>query len=114
MVACQFLKAAKIGSMRSWVPCLLHRHKTRTFAMVDVIWRCEAVAESERRFHLMTGCDREGEPGRAELGVFATTHWSVVLAAGHVQSAPSKAALEQLCRTYWQPLYLYVRRQGFD
>ena len=62
----------------------------------------------------MTGCDREGEPGRAQLGVFATTHWSVVLAAGHVQSAPSKAALEQLCRTYWQPLYLYVRRQGFD
>jgi RNA polymerase sigma-70 factor (ECF subfamily) len=45
---------------------------------------------------------------------FTTTHWSVVLAAGKAQSAPANAALEQLCRTYWHPLYLYVRRQGFD
>ena len=43
---------------------------------------------------------------------FTTTHWSVVLAAGQAASPSSHAALEQLCRTYWYPLYAYVRRRG--
>lgn len=43
--------------------------------------------------------------------VFQTTHWSVVLQAS---SGDSSAALENLCRTYWYPLYAYVRRQGYD
>src|SRR5216117_3447357 len=42
---------------------------------------------------------------------FATTHWSVVLAA-QGESTEAKAALEKLCRTYWWPLYGFVRRQG--
>jgi len=44
--------------------------------------------------------------------VFATTHWSVVVEAGQQESAQSRAALEQLCRAYWYPLYAYVRRKG--
>ncbi len=47
----------------------------------------------------------------APCSSFATTHWSVVLAAAG-DSAESAAALEQLCRTYWHPLYAYVRRLG--
>jgi RNA polymerase sigma factor (sigma-70 family) len=47
-------------------------------------------------------------------GLFKTTHWSVVLAAGHVSSPNSQAALERLCRTYWYPLYAYLRRSGHD
>jgi len=43
---------------------------------------------------------------------FVTTHWSVVLSAREKQSPASGAALETLCRTYWYPLYAYVRRQG--
>ena len=43
---------------------------------------------------------------------FATTHWSVVLAAGQSTDAQASEALEQLCRTYWYPLYAYVRREG--
>jgi len=43
---------------------------------------------------------------------FATTHWSVVLAA-QGESTEAKAALEKLCRTYWWPLYGFVRRQGY-
>ncbi|HVV72368.1 MAG TPA: sigma-70 family RNA polymerase sigma factor [Verrucomicrobiae bacterium] len=46
-------------------------------------------------------------------GVFATTHWSVVLAAGEENALQSAAALEQLCRVYWYPLYSYVRRRGY-
>src|SRR5437868_15461571 len=45
-------------------------------------------------------------------GVFATTHWSVVLAAGHSSAPGAQEALETLCRTYWYPLYVYVRGQG--
>lgn len=45
---------------------------------------------------------------------FATTRWSVVLAAGRESSAESEAALATLCETYWYPLYAYVRRQGHD
>jgi RNA polymerase sigma-70 factor (ECF subfamily) len=43
---------------------------------------------------------------------FATTHWSVVLSAGDVHGLKASEALEKLCRTYWRPLYSYVRRQG--
>jgi RNA polymerase sigma-70 factor (ECF subfamily) len=45
-------------------------------------------------------------------GIFATTHWTVVLAAGRTNSPQADVALEQLCRTYWYPLYAYVRRHG--
>lgn len=44
---------------------------------------------------------------------FRTTHWSVVIQAGQKEEHRAKEALEQLCRTYWQPLYTYVRRQGY-
>jgi RNA polymerase sigma-70 factor (ECF subfamily) len=46
-------------------------------------------------------------------GNFVTTHWSVVLKAGDGVSPLAAEALEQLCRHYWFPLYVYVRRQGF-
>ena len=44
--------------------------------------------------------------------VFATTHWSLVLTAADAASPQADGALESLCRTYWYPLYAYVRRQG--
>ncbi len=49
----------------------------------------------------------------AHAGIFATTYWSVVLAAGHHSSPDAQAALDQLCRTDWYPLYAYVRRQVY-
>lgn len=49
------------------------------------------------------------EPGG---GVFATTHWSVVLAAGDTPSPTASVALERLCKGYWFPLYAHFRRRG--
>jgi RNA polymerase sigma factor (sigma-70 family) len=43
---------------------------------------------------------------------FDTTHWSVVSAAADRVSPNAAAALEKLCRTYWYPLYAYIRRKG--
>jgi RNA polymerase sigma-70 factor (ECF subfamily) len=43
--------------------------------------------------------------------VFATTHWSIVLEA-QGESPAAQDALEKLCRTYWRPVYGFIRRQG--
>jgi RNA polymerase sigma-70 factor (ECF subfamily) len=45
---------------------------------------------------------------------FATTHWTVVVTAGRRHTPQSDQALEELCGTYWFPLYAYVRRQGYN
>jgi len=42
---------------------------------------------------------------------FTTTHWGVVLEA-QGESPAAQEALEKLCRTYWRPIYSFVRRQG--
>jgi RNA polymerase sigma factor (sigma-70 family) len=44
--------------------------------------------------------------------LFPNTRWSVVLAVQQQSSADAGEAMENLCRAYWQPLYLYVRRCG--
>lgn len=44
--------------------------------------------------------------------MFATTHWSVVLDAGSSDTTRARKALEQLCQTYWFPVYAYIRRRG--
>jgi RNA polymerase sigma-70 factor (ECF subfamily) len=52
------------------------------------------------------------QPGSAHGGSFATTRWTVVLAAGRRSTPQAGQALEELCRIYWYPLYAYTRRQG--
>ncbi|UCG49219.1 MAG: hypothetical protein JSU94_05435 [Phycisphaerales bacterium] len=54
------------------------------------------------------------QSGLRGLGRFATTHWSVVRSAGRPGSMHYQQALETLCRTYWFPLYAYLRRHGYD
>jgi RNA polymerase sigma-70 factor (ECF subfamily) len=44
---------------------------------------------------------------------FTTTHWSVVLEA-QGESSAAQEALEKLCRSYWRPIYCFVRRQGIE
>ena len=51
-------------------------------------------------------------PLNVDAGVaFTTTHWSVVLQA-QGQSSAAEEALNKLCRTYWRPIYSFVRRSG--
>lgn len=45
-------------------------------------------------------------------GQFQTTHWSVVQRAGAEPSTARAAALEELCRAYWHPIYVFARRKG--
>jgi RNA polymerase sigma-70 factor (ECF subfamily) len=46
--------------------------------------------------------------------MFASTHWSVVLAAREAGSLQADEAMESLCRTYWPPIYAFIRRTGYD
>ncbi|MEL7498881.1 MAG: ECF-type sigma factor [Planctomycetota bacterium] len=45
---------------------------------------------------------------------FATTQWSIVRAVNQDDTAAANSALQDLCQTYWYPLYTFVRRQGND
>src|SRR6266496_402060 len=74
---------------------LLFVANTRLLATGDVM----ALADSN-----------QGSSGKGQC--FTTTHWSVVLQAAGGSAPGAQEALEQLCRTYWYPLYAYVRRQG--
>jgi RNA polymerase sigma-70 factor (ECF subfamily) len=47
---------------------------------------------------------------------FATTQWSLVLAArtDEAQRSNARKAFEALCRAYWYPIYAFVRHRGYD
>src|SRR5262249_32933429 len=62
--------------------------------------------------HSTRSGQKAGEAGARDAGVFSTTHWSMGRLAGNAATAESNAALDQLCRQYWQPLYYFVRRKG--
>jgi RNA polymerase sigma factor (sigma-70 family) len=55
-------------------------------------------------------------PGTLQDGgaPFLTTHWSVVAACSDLTTGAAHAALTQLCRDYWPPLYSFVRRRGYS
>ena len=47
-------------------------------------------------------------------GGFRTTRWSVIFAAGESGNQNNQAALAELCRQYWYPIYAFARRGGYD
>jgi RNA polymerase sigma factor (sigma-70 family) len=54
-------------------------------------------------------------PGPSDAAGFEATRWTVVLAAAGGDVSPRAAeAMAELCRTYWYPLYAYIRRRGSD
>src|SRR5262245_44209324 len=57
------------------------------------------------------GHERPGEPRE-----FVTTRWSLILSAANLGSEEQKArdALAELCRTYWRPIFLFVRARGYS
>jgi len=60
----------------------------------------------------MAALNHHPPSGSHRLHAFATTHWSIVLAAGAVDAPHASVALATLCENYWYPLYAYVRRRG--
>ena len=56
----------------------------------------------------------KAEPIGVRADYFATTHWTVILAARDGLSPHATEAMEKLCRAYWGPLYSFIRREGHD
>jgi DNA-directed RNA polymerase specialized sigma24 family protein len=54
------------------------------------------------------------EDAQPPPGVFATTHWSVIVGAQQRGTAEAEAALEKLCTTYWRPVFAFVRHSSAD
>jgi RNA polymerase sigma factor (sigma-70 family) len=65
---------------------------------------------ASNRVNSLTGVSASAQHGAV---AFTTTQWSVVLNA-QGESPSAQEALEKLCRTYWWPLYSFVRRQGYS
>jgi RNA polymerase sigma factor (sigma-70 family) len=63
-------------------------------------------------FRLQSGVPAQIETA-STAAAFVTTHWSVVLSA-QGRSPAAQDALEKLCRSYWPPLYAFIRRQGYS
>ncbi|MCX5671607.1 MAG: sigma-70 family RNA polymerase sigma factor [Planctomycetota bacterium] len=61
----------------------------------------------------MPSDDRSSKSDPGGPRSFATTRWSLVLAAARDSRPDARAALATLCETYWYPLYTYVRRRGY-
>lgn len=49
-----------------------------------------------------------------QLKQFATTRWSMVVAAGQQHTPEATAALAELCERYWHPLYAFIRHRGYE
>lgn len=64
------------------------------------------------RVYAQHGCVLDVADAEEADARFEETAWSVVLAAGAETDARARAALEELCRVYWRPIYAYVRRSG--
>lgn len=60
----------------------------------------------------MPPTDQDFLEARSPRAEFSATHWSLVLQAGQSDLGGAAAALERLCRTYWYPLYAFIRRRG--
>jgi RNA polymerase sigma-70 factor (ECF subfamily) len=60
----------------------------------------------------MSSSRRRADRLSAAPAQFATTRWSVVVAARNGASVEAREALTDLCRVYWYPLYAFVRRKG--
>jgi RNA polymerase sigma-70 factor (ECF subfamily) len=51
--------------------------------------------------------------GRQDGESFSTTDWSLIAVAKGSDPARARGALCELCRSYWYPLYAYIRRRGY-
>jgi DNA-directed RNA polymerase specialized sigma24 family protein len=54
------------------------------------------------------------DQGGGEPHDFVTTRWSLILSAANEEEQKARDALAELCRTYWRPIFLFVRARGYS
>jgi len=58
--------------------------------------------------------ERDHDPPVEGAASFHTTRWTIVMRAAQSQAQGGQAALAELCRLYWYPLYIFARRRGYS
>jgi RNA polymerase sigma-70 factor (ECF subfamily) len=76
------------------------------------IYAC--VEQREPQSSLVNG--RAGDQGGGEPREFVTTRWSLILSAANsgTEEQKTRDALAELCRTYWRPIFSFVRARGYS
>jgi RNA polymerase sigma-70 factor (ECF subfamily) len=76
------------------------------------VYACMGAGESQ--CSLVIG--KNGEQGGGQSREFLTTRWSLILSAANLNREEQKArdALAELCRTYWRPIFSFVRGLGYS
>jgi RNA polymerase sigma-70 factor (ECF subfamily) len=72
------------------------------------------VNEGEPQCSIVNGKNGHHTTGQARE--FVTTRWSLILSAANLTNEEQKArdALAELCRTYWRPIFSFVRARGYS
>jgi RNA polymerase sigma factor (sigma-70 family) len=83
-------------------------------APIMLVTLCACVHEGEPQCSFVNG--KNGHEGAGEPREFVTTRWSLILSAANLTNEEHKArdALAELCRTYWRPIFLFVRARGYS
>ena len=76
--------------------------------VIGLVWCSSSVAV------VMPSTPPNDRSDEREPRAFATSNWSMIAHAGATDSPGSRAALEQLCRAYWYPLYWFSRNCGLN
>jgi len=86
----------------------------RTDYLTVLLLFCACVKPREPQCSFVNG--KNGHEGVGEPREFVTTRWSLILSAANLGSEEQKArgALAELCRTYWRPIFSFVRARGYS
>src|SRR5207247_656089 len=59
---------------------------------------------------------KNGHEGAGEPREFVTTRWSLILSAAKLgrEEHGARDAIAELCRTYWRPIFSFVRARGYS
>lgn len=72
------------------------------------------LSTSRHSFFKLRRVDNDLSTAPSAPARFEPTRWSIILASAQTQAPGARSALAELCRTYWQPLYAFARRRGYD
>jgi len=87
-------------------------HCTAAQIVSATVYAC--VDEGEPQCSFVNG--KNGHNGAGQPREFVTTRWSLILSAAHLgdEEHRTRNALAELCRTYWRPIFLFVRGRGYS
>jgi DNA-directed RNA polymerase specialized sigma24 family protein len=80
---------------------------------IAVIWPCSTRPISLQFPVLSSASANEGTVRR---GTFITTRWSLILSGSGSKGIEqeTRAALAELCRIYWRPIFAFICRRGYS